>query len=168
MAASASKSRHRPRELRTRVVARARVRSGAQWSDACILNVSSRGLMIRTARPMAKGTVVEILRGDLRIVARVAWSEAGRSGLQSDERLPVEDILSLENARALQLIASDGVRHERRKRPRGVAAESRLRGRAMEFLAVAAIGVSLAGVAWAMAQHAMAKPLASASAALGG
>jgi hypothetical protein len=38
----------------------------------------------------------------------------------------------------------------------------------MEFLAVAAIGVSLAGVAWAMAQHAMAKPLASASAALGG
>jgi len=168
MAASASTSRQRPRELRRRVVARARVLSGTQWTDTCILNVSSRGLMIQSARPMAKGTIVEVLRGDMRIVARVVWSEAGRSGLQSDERLVVEDILSLENVRSLQLIVSNGVRHERRKRPRRAAIEPRLRGRAMEFLAVAAIGVSLTGVAWAMAQHAMAKPLASASAALGG
>ena len=117
---------------------------------------------------MAKGTIVEVLRGDMRIVARVVWSEAGRSGLQSDERLVVEDILSLENVRSLQLIVSNGVRHERRKRPRRAAIEPRLRGRAMEFLAVAAIGASLAAAVWAMAEDALATPLASASAALGG
>lgn len=147
---------------------RARVLAGTQWSDACILNLSSRGLQIQMSRPVPTGTRVEIMRGDTRIVARVVWSEAGRSGLRSDERVAVEDILSPENSRALQLVASDGVRRDRRRQSRTLQPDSRIRARAMEFAAVAAIGISLAAGAWVMAQDALAKPLARASAALAG
>ncbi|MEA3080748.1 MAG: hypothetical protein QOD54_416 [Sphingomonadales bacterium] len=168
MVAFATQSKHRSRELRRRVVARARVWSGSQWSDVCILNVSSRGLLIQTSRPVAERSTVEILRGDHVIVARVMWSNAGRSGLRSEQQLPVEDILSLEQSRALQLIASNGLIHDRRRTKRRIVVDPRLRGRAMEFLAIGAIAASLAIGMAAMAERALSGPLASASAALGG
>jgi hypothetical protein len=168
MPAPAIKSKQRPRELRRRVVVPARVRAGAQWSDACILNISSRGLLIHSLWPAPKGSTVQVVRGDHLIVARVMWSEAGRSGLQSDERLPVDEILSLKEARPLQLIASNGAIRDRRKQFRGVARDARLRGRAIEFLAVGAIAVALSVSVWGMAEHALAAPLARATAALGG
>ncbi len=147
---------------------RARVRSGAQWNDACILNVSSRGMLIHSAWPVVEGSTVEILRGDQLIVARVIWSEAGRSGIRSDERLPVEDILSLEHSRSLQLIASNGVLHDRRKERQRIAGESREHGRTIEFVAFGAIAVSLAFGLWAMTEAALSGPLARATVALGG
>ena len=168
MATPAIKSKHRPRELRRRVMVPARIWTGAQWGDGRILNISTRGLMIQTARPVPEGSLVEILRGDHLIMARVVWSEAGRSGLHAEERLPVEDILSVGQARAVQLIASNGTLHDRRTGPRGVTGDPRSSGRATEFVAVAVIALSLAIGVWAMAQHALAGPLAAASAALGG
>ena len=168
MVAHASRSKHRSRELRRRVVIRARMRSGAQWGDACILNVSSRGLLIQTSRKVPEGTMVELQRGDHLIMARVVWSEAGRSGLRAEERLQVEEILSVSQGRALELIAANGVIRERRKKRRRVEGDSRLRGRALEFLAIGAVAASLAVGALAMTEHALAEPLARASAALGG
>jgi hypothetical protein len=168
MGVSALHSKLRPRELRRRVLVRARVRSGSDWGDACILNISSRGMLIHSARPVTEGSIVEILRGDQLIIARVMWSEAGRSGIRSDERLPVEDILSLEHSRSLQLIASNGVFHDRRREGRGLARESRLHGRAIEFVAFGAIAASLAFGLWAMAERALSGPLAKVSTALGG
>ena len=41
------KLRERPRELRRRVILPARLRTGADWSDTCMLNISSRGLLIQ-------------------------------------------------------------------------------------------------------------------------
>ena len=158
----------RPRELRRRALVRARIRSGADWRDACILNVSSRGMLIHSAWPVAQGRMVEILRGNQLIIAHVMWSEAGRSGIRSDERLPVEDILSIEQSRSLQLIASNGVLHDRRKEKRGIARESRLDGRAIEFVAFGAIAASLAFGLWAMADQALSGPLAKVSVVLGG
>jgi hypothetical protein len=168
MAMPVPHSRLRPRELRRRVLVRARVRSGARWGDACILNISSRGMLIYSTWPVVEGSVVEILRGDQLIVARVMWSEAGRSGIRSDERLPVEDLLSLEQSRSLQLIASNGVLHDRRKQRQRIARESRGHGRAIEFVAFGAIAVSLAFGLWAMTEAALSGPLARATAALGG
>jgi hypothetical protein len=168
MASPAYQSKHRTRELRRRLVARARVRSDQQWGDACILNVSSRGMLIQSARPIAEGSIVEVLRGDQLIIARVMWSEAGRSGIRSDERLPVEDILSLEQSHSLQLIASNGVLHDRRGGTRAVASEARVHGRAIEFLAVGTVAILLAFGLWVMAEAALSGPLARVSAVLGG
>src|SRR4051794_36406877 len=87
--------RSRVRELRRRVVIPVRLRSVGQWSDTCILNISSRGLMIHSARTGPEGSMVELYRGDRVIVARVVWREGARVGLRSDERLPVDEIMSL-------------------------------------------------------------------------
>jgi hypothetical protein len=146
----------------------ARIRVGAQWGDACILNVSSRGLLVQSGNAMARGNEVEIMRGDTRIVATVMWSAAGRCGLRSEGRLSVEDILSLEQSQSLQLVASNGIIHDRRRRPRNEPLDARLRGREMEFLAVGIIGISLAVGIWSMAETALASPLERVAAVLGG
>lgn len=145
------------------MVVQARLRHGSSWSDACILNISSRGLMIHTARQITEGTRIEIRRGDHVIVGRVIWREGARAGLRSDERVPVEEIMSLGQAPALQLTAATG---ERRKCPR-LEDRSRIRGRAIEFAGVLVIAVSLASAGLTMVQAAFARPLAAAADALG-
>jgi hypothetical protein len=167
MGSAKSEKGHRPRELRRRVVLPARLRTGARWSDSCILNISSRGLMIQSAHATAKGSVVELHRGDHVIVARVVWRDGARAGLRSEERLPVEEILSLGQSHALRLTAGDRAFVERRKRPRP-ASDARDRGRLVEFAGVIAITASLATGAWAMAEQALASPMAQVAAALGG
>lgn len=152
----------KPRELRRRVVVAARLRHGASWSDACILNISSRGLMIHTGRPISQGAQVEIRRGDAVIVACVVWREGGRAGLRAQDRVPVEEILTLGRSEVLQLGAGHG---ERRKRPRSED-RSRIHGRAIEFAGVAMIAVCLAGAGLTMVRAAFARPLAIVSNAL--
>jgi hypothetical protein len=156
----------RPRELRRRVVLPARLCAGADWSDTCILNVSSRGLMIHSSRPAFPGSVVELRRGEHVIVARVMWRDGARLGLQAEERVPVEEILSLSNTKSLQLAALGGALIERRKEPRLDPDGARSDGRWMEFLATIAAAAIFAGCAWSIAHQALAKPLAAAQVAL--
>ena len=152
----------KPRELRRRVMMPARLRHGASWSDACILNISSRGMMIHTGRPILQGTTVEIRRGDHAIVARVMWRDGARAGLQAEDRLPIEEIVTIGQSPALQLTAAPA---ERRKRPRADD-WSRSRGRAMEFAGVLVIGACVAGAAMTMVEVAFARPIALVAAAL--
>lgn len=140
----------------------ARLRHGMSWSDACILNISSRGLMIHTGRPISQGTMVEIRRGDHAIVARVVWREGGRAGLKAEDRVPIEEIVTIGQSPALRLTAAPG---ERRSQPRPQD-RSRSRGRAIEFAGVLAIGACVAGAALTMVEVAFARPLAVISAAL--
>lgn len=118
--------------------------------------------MIRTGREVSRGTMVELRRGDHVIVARVVWREGARAGLQASERVPVEEIMTLGQAGALQLTARPA---ERRKAPR-LAERSRMRGRAIEFAGLLAIGVPLAGAGMAMVKAALAPPLAAVAVAL--
>ena len=157
------KSSEKPRELRRRVVVPARLRHGAAWTDACILNISSRGMMIHTGRQIAKGTQVEVRRGDHVIIARVVWRDSGRAGLQAEERVPVEEIMTLGKSPALRLTAPPA---ERRKQPRP-GESSRLRGRAMEFAAFATISACLAAAGLSMVQAAFARPIEMISEVLG-
>jgi hypothetical protein len=156
----------RPRELRRRVVLRARIRHGAAWSDACILNLSSRGLLIHTRRPAPAGTEIELRRGEHMIVARVMWRDGSKAGLQADDRLPVEDIMTFGQSQALQLTAG-GEPFERRVQPR-LEDPHRWRARALEFAGVIMVGASLASAAVLLVGEAFAKPLAAVQAALGG
>jgi len=166
MGAAKPKSSERPRELRRRVLLPARLRTGADWSDTCILNISSRGLLIQSVRPTPPGSSVELRRGDHIILARVMWREGSRLGLQSEERVPVEEIMSAGSANSLQLVAADGNRVERRKKPR--RERSREWGRALEFAALVGIATIMAACAWSLAYHALAAPLSRAEAALAG
>jgi hypothetical protein len=167
MYAAKAKQTQRPRELRRRVMIPARLRNGAQWSDACILNISSRGLLVHCPRAVSNEGVVELRRGDHVIVARVMWRDGTRAGLQVDDRLPVEQIMSQSQSDALQITAPQGIVGERRKQSRATADDARLRGRAIEFFSVGVIVASLAVTVWSMAHQALAAPMTAVSAALG-
>lgn len=153
---------HKPRELRRRVIVPARLRHGAAWSDACILNISSRGLMIQTGRPIGRGSEIEIYRGDHVIVAEVVWREGARAGLKAEGRVPIEEIMVLGQAPGLQLTA---IPRERRSRPRPEGRD-RQKGRLIEFAGVLLIAVSLAGAGLSMVQATFARSLAVVSMAL--
>lgn len=159
----------KPRELRRRVMLRARLRAGIGWSDACILNVSSRGLMINstTAAGQQMGSMIEVRHGEYVIVAEVVWRSGTRAGLRSEERVPVEEIMALSSAPSLQLNASQWPAIERRMEPRSYE-DSRLRSRAMEFAGITIVAISLAMGVLAMVEQAFAAPLATVERALGG
>lgn len=159
-------SRQRPRELRRRVVLPARLLTGAQWSDTCILNISSRGLMIHSGRVAPKDSLVELHRGEHVIVARVVWRDGARVGLQSTDRVPVDEIMSAGAANVLRVTAG-GHAIERRRKPRENRSDARLRARTIEFVAVGAIAASLATGAWLMTEQALERPIALIASALG-
>ena len=92
---TAFRSQQRPRELRRRVMVRARMRAQSGWSDACILNVSSRGMLINASAPAVQGSTIEVWHGEHLIVATVMWRNGTRAGLHANERIPVEEILAL-------------------------------------------------------------------------
>lgn len=146
---------------------RARMRAGTGWSDACILNVSSRGLMINAPTVVAlQGNVIELWHGEHVIVGTIMWKKGTRAGLQSEGRVPVDDILALNQGSALQLTAGAWPQNERRKRPR--RSDSRMRGRLVEFAGVIAISASLAIGAATVVGEAFARPMHVVAAALGG
>lgn len=158
----------KPRELRRRVMLRARMRSGAAWSDACILNVSSRGLLINAASGASPllGRTIEVRHGDHVIVAEVVWSNGTRAGLRSEQRVPVNEILALSSAPSLQLTSSQWPQVERRKRRR-THEDNRVRGRALEFAGVGIIAIALGFGAVSLVHQAFAKPMAVVAGALG-
>jgi hypothetical protein len=160
-------TQHRPRELRRKVLLPARLRTVAGWSDACILNVSSRGLLIHSKRPIAEGSMIELRHAEHAIVAQVVWREGAHAGLHAEHRVPIEDIVCLGQSPALQLTAPRRPGVERRKRPR-THEDSRQRSRAMEFASIALFGAVLATGAYSMVQHAFAQSLGAVRAALGG
>ena len=59
------------------------------------------------------------------IVARVVWRDGARAGLATDDRLPVEEIMSVGQSSALQLVAFNGTIVERRRLPRQKADDAR-------------------------------------------
>jgi hypothetical protein len=144
----------------------ARMRVGMTWGDACILNVSSRGLMIHASRPVAEGSTIELWHGGRLIVARVVWREGLRTGLSAEDRILVDEIMSLQQAAAARL-SGHWSQHERRKRPR-THETNRVRSRMMQFASIAAIGASLAVGVFSMVEAALARPIAYVESALGG
>ena len=156
----------KPREERRRTVLPARMRNGAGWSDACILNISSRGLLIYSKCALQPGSSVELRRGGQLVFARVVWRNNHRIGLCSEDPIPVEDIISSETAAAaIPAFTAGAIQFDRRKRPRDPD-RSRYRSRAIEFLSLVLIGMTLAGTAAVYVQQTLSKPLAAASRAL--
>jgi len=165
MASPSYDPRHRPRELRRRVVLPARLRSGNSWNDVCILNISSRGLMIQASRTAEPGATVELTRGAYVISATVMWREGPRAGLQVEGQIPVDDILTLSKEPGLQLTAVDSRLVE--QRPKAASHEqSRLQARLFEFAGVAVIAGALCIAALAMLEEAFARPMAAIETAL--
>ena len=149
-----SGSGDKPREWRRKVLISARMRSSEGWGDVRILNVSSRGMMIRTAIPTNPGTTIELRRGDQVMVGKVMWRSGSRAGLRSDTVLPVMDLMcASEKIGDPKPLWSPVTTRARPRPPCLDEAASTYRARAMEFGAVVTI---VAIVAFALGSAAMA------------
>ena len=144
----------------------ARMRSASGWSDACILNISSRGLLICSSGSACPGSFVEVRRAGQLVVARVVWRKNQRIGLCSPDPVRVEDIISGQTAASGVQETATRPKFDRRRVPRA-ADRSRSQGRTMEFLATLVIGSSIVLVASVYAVDLLARPITTIRAALG-
>ncbi len=141
----------------------ARIRTSSGWGDACILNVSSRGLMIHSNRPAPRDGQVELRHAGHVIAARVMWRNGSRLGLAAEDRLPVEDIVTLGGSTGAEVIPAGPPRERRSER---INSESRVHSRALQFTSMALIGAALSLTAAGLMTEAFARPIARVAAAL--
>lgn len=117
----------------------ARMRVGASWNDACILNLSSRGMLVRAPKAPNRGSYLEIRRGNHIIVARVVWANADRFGVYTQDPVPAADLICRTNSAGAAAALSGSGLAERRTVPRPTvptSEKSRWRARATEFCTI--------------------------------
>ena len=148
-----------------------RVRCGAAWRDASILNLSSRGLGLRAEIPPDRGSYVEITRGHHLIIARVVWVKDHRFGVLTQDEVPVDAVIGVSSTSGSSTCKhrDTGLRPERittaRSLERRYEANKSL-GSAMEFVFVGMLGASAAMVGYNLVKQAVTSPLASIQSAL--
>ena len=150
----------------------ARLRHGDAWSDANILNLSSRGLLLRASSPPARGAYVEVRRGAHVIVGRVIWATSDRFGVRAQDRLAIDALVA--NASPARQAANDAgtAPAERRSRPRPERLEwrharSRERGRVFQFACIGGFGLALAACAYGAVSDTLGRPMNQVSSRLG-
>ena len=92
-AAPAQQAGLKAREPRRPVFLRARMRASGVFSDVCIRNISSRGMLLQAAMPPACGSYVEIFCQRHTFVARVVWTQDRRFGVHTSETIDVSALL---------------------------------------------------------------------------
>ena len=91
--APARQAGQKAREPRRPVFVRARMRASGAFSDVCIRNISSRGMLLQAAVPPACGSYVEIFCPRHTIVARVVWTQDRRFGVHTSETMDLSAVL---------------------------------------------------------------------------
>jgi hypothetical protein len=155
-----------PRDERLSVVLPARMHTGRGWNDACILNLSARGMLVYSHAPARPGSYVEIRRGGQEIAARVVWRRENRMGLATHERIHIGQVISGQELPSIQ-VAADSIGIERR-RVNGVAERNRFRGRMAEFVGIGMFGAALAAIAYSAVMETLGRSLAEVSITLAG
>ena len=157
----------KPREPRQKVLIDARLRQDCGWSDARILDISRRGLMVRASVAPARGAYVEINRGSHRIVARVVWAKDGRFGAAAQDPIDAEAVARGDQA---PLPAAANFNPDRRVTRRGSTGEredrSRRRSRQLEFVVMSALGSGAAFLAFDTVHETLSRPVSQIEAAL--
>jgi hypothetical protein len=155
----------KPREPRQKVLIKARMRIGASWADACILNLSSRGMLVQSGAAPQRGNYLEIRRGRHVVVARVIWSCDEHFGVETQATVSAEELIwEIDNCSTV----TRPVAAERRAAPRfsEKSEASRQRGRVFEFGSLALFGIASAFLLFATVDELLGRPLSELEAAL--
>ena len=143
------------------------MRVSAGWNDACILNISARGLMIQAASPSPRrGAYVELRRGARIIIGRVMWANQDRFGLSTQDQLDVESIIALPDGGADSTASSAATMasFERRSEVRRHATafeRSRQWSRAFEFMCITVFALAACMVVYGAVVQLFAAPMAA-------
>ena len=151
------------REVRRKVLIKTRMCVGSAWSDAAVLNISSRGLLLSSNQPSPKrGAYLEVRRGPHIVVGRVIWSDGHCFGVKAQDCIEVEDFVRNKHGKA---VANDvPPAAERRAAPRGHEhrhEQHRNVARTLQFASFAIIGAAAAMFAFGSVARLFAMPLAS-------
>lgn len=126
-------------EDRTKVMIRARLRGAGPERDACIVDLSSRGLAAAAEDPPGRGDFVEMVVGDAVLVGQVKWSSTRRFGMAFRERISVIGVLSGEGG-AVGLKARQA--QDRKRERRQASAAGGGIGRRLQFLVLLGAGAA--------------------------
>lgn len=151
----------KPREPRRKVLITARMKVGASWADACILNVSTCGMLVQSGTVPDRGNYLEIRRGQHVVIARVVWSNQQRFGVRTQDPVCAEELLG-ETDNSSTTADRAPIGFERRTSRRPVAARheaGRRRGRALEFASLAVFGAASAFLVFATVNELLSRPL---------
>ncbi|MEO7247180.1 MAG: PilZ domain-containing protein [Novosphingobium sp.] len=84
----------RPRaEGRSNAMMTAILRGGGPEREACLLDLSSRGLMALADPPPPRGSFIELVVAGHSLVGQVQWSEDRRFGVRLRERIEVQAVM---------------------------------------------------------------------------
>jgi len=159
------------REPRRKVLVGARMRTDGHWADVQILDASSRGFLIQSPRSPARGTYIELCRGQRRYVARVVWQTNQRCGVRTQDALSIDDLLKPPETQR-RGVAPDDPAVEWRERHRVFesikrrAQSSRQVGKIVEFASIAGLGLVAAVLIFGGLGDLFGKPLTRVSEAL--
>lgn len=160
----------RPREDRKSVRIGVRVRTDAGWIDATVHNVSNRGLLLHSLRPLRRNDFIEVARGRHRIVGRVVWSQGAGCGMRTQDQIDIAGLLgkpgvpapAQEHSKTPQMAARGPVRTSEEQ-----AQASRALGQSFERLMILVVGAAVSMLAAGSAYEALASPLHEVEMALG-
>ena len=155
------------REPRHDVQLPARLRGDDSWSDVCIKNVSSHGMMLLINDPPQRGTYIEVRRGSAVVIGRVMWVSAGRCGLRTKEKISVAELTMANAPLADAASAGDRRAQARAHHPGEAAARSAAMGRLMQFAATVALVLAAGGFIAHTTYGFLARPTAAISRAFG-
>lgn len=159
-----------PRETRRKVLIKARMRTASAWSDACILNISSQGLLLSVAAPLPRGTYIELHRGSHVIIGRVAWTKHHRLGVRAQDRLAIDDIIDQPNCGGSPAPATPALgfpdRRSYRRPSNRTHEQNRWRSQAAQFFVVVAFGALAAVMTFQTIGQAFAGAIADVETAL--
>ena len=123
------------RDPRIKVLLPSRMRVGSAWVDACIHNVSSRGMLVASDETPRPGSYVEIRRGRNVIIGRAVWTKGRFFGIRTQERVDLaalkEDPRAAGRRGAADASGQVERRNEDRLRKEAAVARALERNRAM-------------------------------------
>lgn len=79
-------------EPRHKVLMRGKLHGSGFARDVCVLDASSRGLLLTLAQPPTRGEMIDIMVNGHTLFGQVEWSKGRRMGLRFRERI---DVLAL-------------------------------------------------------------------------
>lgn len=99
-------------EPRHKVLMRGKLHGSGFARDVCVLDASSRGLLLTLAIPPARGEMIDIMVNGHTLFGQVEWSHGRRMGLRFRERIDVLAFIAGETG-PLALKRVDGGRRPR-------------------------------------------------------
>ena len=147
------------RELRHKVLIRARLRSDCTDCEACIRDVSATGLLMQAPDAPLRGAYVEVLANGEALVGRVIWASGRRFGVGLQDRLNVRRLIG-GSGTAGAAPASGPFRPLRpRAAPAPTAAMAKAKADTFAFAIVLVFVLSLVAVAGSTAYETFSQPL---------